>query len=56
MDFGKALGWTLIAFGVMGVLGNVAADPHVPWHWRKVARAIEGNIYQDIFTGQFFLL
>jgi hypothetical protein len=56
MDFGDAFALLLLAVAGVVVLSKVASNPRIPLTWRLIARDLEGDLYQDIITGQLFRL
>jgi len=56
MNFGDFLAWLLIGAAGIAVLNRIATNPRVPLTWRLVAKDLEGEIYQDMITGQLWKL
>lgn len=55
LDVSETLGWLLLIGVGMAVLNAIATNPKLNPRYRFIARKLEGNLYQDLATGQFIV-
>lgn len=53
LDLSATVAWLLLIGIGISVLNAVANNPKLNPRYRFVARRLEGDLYQDLLTGQF---